>query len=144
MGMRHSQTLPFGAWRILDARKKGKKPADMVLVSLVGKLEDELNPVVQALPEATHDWAWARGLKVCFWTTPQEYDPRHIIDCAKCQPEAIYLWDATNEFGFFISYLPTVESITKPKEQWDWRITADRWLPFQEKAFKEAGEMQWN
>lgn len=145
MGMMHAMpaSLPFGAWRILEARKKGKKPADMVLVSFIGKLENEANPVVQALPEMSHDWTWARGLVICFWTTPQEYTARHIIDCAKVQPAAIYLWDCANEKGYDISYLPTAESIHLPREKWDWKVVADRWIPYQERKFSQ-GEYVWN
>lgn len=126
--------LPFGAWKILEARKKGRKPADMVLVSMIGKL-DELNPVVQASPGVHHDWSWARDLVLCFWATPKEYEPSHILDCAKAKPRAMYLWDFANQKGYNLSVLPTVESIERPLEQWDWKVDADRWMEFQERHF---------
>lgn len=138
--------LPLGAWRILDARKKGKKPADMVLVSMVGKLPNEVNPVVMVSEGAHHDWSWARGLIVCFWTTPKEYDPRHIIDCAKCQPKAMHLWDCANEHGFDVHAWPTIESIEanpKHKDRWAYKVHSFRWMLSQEKIFA-MGELAWN
>lgn len=38
--------LPYGAAEIIELRKSGKRPADMVLVSLIGPLHNEVNPVV--------------------------------------------------------------------------------------------------
>ena len=139
MGM----TLPFGAWRILEARKQGKRPADMILVSMVGKLPNELNPVVQVQDGVTHDWSWAVDLDLCFWTTPKEYSPKHILDAKKAKPRSIYLWDCANELGYDVSALPTIESIERHKSEWDWRVIADRWTAFQEKHFAR-GELVWS
>lgn len=41
--------IPHGAQRIIDARQKGMKPAELVLVSLIGRL-NENNPTVYADP----------------------------------------------------------------------------------------------
>lgn len=37
---------PHGADAIIELRKVGKKPADIILVSLIGFLKDEANPLV--------------------------------------------------------------------------------------------------
>ena len=55
--------LPYGAQEIVDLRAIGKAPADMVLVSLIGNLKDETNPVVVAF-HADYDWIFLRGLNV--------------------------------------------------------------------------------
>lgn len=55
--------LPFGAQEIVDLRAIGKAPADMVLVSLIGNLKDESNPVVVAF-HADYDWIFLMGLNV--------------------------------------------------------------------------------
>lgn len=47
-------SMPYGAQEIADLRAIGKRPADMVLVSLIGPLR-ELNPVVVARPERRYD-----------------------------------------------------------------------------------------
>ncbi|WP_025917809.1 hypothetical protein [Herminiimonas sp. CN] len=67
----------------------------------------------------------------------------HIFDCAKASPGAIYVWDRANEKGYDVSVLPTIESIDRPRDQWDMRIDALRWLPFQETHFA-LGEMECN
>ena len=135
--------MPYGAKPILEARKQGRRPKDMILISLIGRLENEINPVVIAEKDIAYDWAWIRGLAACFWTTPNGYVARHIKDCAKAAPSAIYLWDCANEKGFDVHLLPTAESIERPREQWEVQVDALRWLPFQEKAFA-MGELQWN
>jgi hypothetical protein len=99
--------------------------------------------VVQALPEASHDWSWVRGLTVCFWTSPEEYNPRHVIDCAKGDPKKIYLWDCKNERGYDVWVLPTPSSVHFHPEQQKMVVDTVRWLPVQEKQFAQ-GEMVWN
>lgn len=55
--------LPFGAQEIVDLRAIGKAPADMVLVSLIGSIKNETNPVVVAF-HAEYDWIFLMGLNV--------------------------------------------------------------------------------
>ena len=135
--------MPYGAMPILKARQQRKKPADMVLVSMIGALPDEANPVVIVDKPLAYDWQWIRGLSACFWASPKDYMGNHIFEAAKARPAAMYLWDCANEKGYDLSVLPTVESIDLPQPQWDWRIHADRWLSSQEKQFA-AGETTWN
>lgn len=135
--------MPYGAMPILKARKQGKRPADMILISMIGDLSGEANPFVIADKDKTHDWEWARGLPVCFWASPKGYAAKHILDCSKARPSAMYLWDCKNKKGYDIHVFPTVESIDRPREQWDWKIDALRWLLFQEKQF-EQGEIACN
>jgi len=135
--------MPYGAMPILKAREQGKRPADMILISMIGPLPREINPVVVADRPVSYDWRWARGLVACFWTSPKGYMAKHGIDAATALPARLHLWDCANEKGYDISVLPTVGSIALPREQWEMRIIADRWLPFQEKQFA-LGELQWN
>ncbi len=58
-----SEALPYGAAEIVAVRGQGKKPADMVLVSLVGPLREQ-NPVVVAKPGREYDWRFLVGLDV--------------------------------------------------------------------------------
>jgi hypothetical protein len=135
--------MPYGAKPILEARKQGKRPKDMILISMVGPLQDEINPVVVVSPNKSYDWRWIRGLVACFWSTPAGYEAKHILDCSNARPSSLLLWDAENQKGYDIYVLPTVESIHLPREQWDMKINALRWLPFQEKQFA-TGEKQFN
>lgn len=135
--------IPQGAMPIIKARLQGKKPADLVLVSMIGALPDEANPVVIADKPIAYDWQWMRGLCACFWASPKGYIRQHILEAAKTRPTALYLWDCVNQKGYDLSVIPTVESVDLLQPQWDWRIHADRWLPSQEKQFA-LGEMIWS
>lgn len=55
--------LPYGGKEIAELRAIGKRPADMVLVSLIGPLREE-NPVLIAKPGRTYDWRFLVGLDV--------------------------------------------------------------------------------
>ena len=55
--------LPYGGQAITNLRAARKRPADMVLVSLVGPLR-ETNPVVIACPDKSYDWQFISGLEV--------------------------------------------------------------------------------
>lgn len=127
--------IPFGAVPILAARKRGKRPVDLILLSMMGELPNEANPVVHITQSRVYDWGWIRGLEACFWTTPNTYRATHIIDAAKAQPERLYLWDSANEIGYNIYVRPTLNSIEKPQKQWTWIVDPMPWLPFQNKAF---------
>lgn len=127
--------MPFGSMPILKARQKGKRPADMIIVSMMGRLPDEINPVVIADRQLPYVWDWIRGLVVCFFASPDTYLAKHIFECAKALPSKMYLWDCAGEKGYDIYVLPTVESIQRPRAEWDLKVDATRWLPFQEEQF---------
>jgi hypothetical protein len=61
--------LPSGARRILDARLAGKRPADPVVVSFMGRLPWDFEPVVYA-GRGPHDWRWLRGLQAMVVVEP--------------------------------------------------------------------------
>ena len=58
-----TRPLPYGGQAIADLRAIRKRPADMVLVSLIGPLR-EINPVVTPRPEKLYDWRFLAGLEV--------------------------------------------------------------------------------
>jgi len=63
-------SLPYGGAEILALRQGGMRPADMVLVSLIGPLR-EPNPVVVAKPERAYDWRFLARLSVLIVGTTQ-------------------------------------------------------------------------
>lgn len=135
--------IPFGALPILKARKRGHRPARMVIVSMVGALPNDSHPIVIADRRIEYRWDWIRDLQACFWTHPEGYIAKHILDASKARPAAMYLWDCANLKGYDVRALPAVETISRPKEEWVWRVEADRWLPFQEQEFLR-GEPVWS
>lgn len=63
--------FPYGGQDIASLRAMRKRPADMVLVSLVGPIRRESNPVVMARPEKPYDWHFLTGLDVLIVASTQ-------------------------------------------------------------------------
>lgn len=61
--------LPPGARRILDARMAGKRPADPVVISFMGRLPWDFEPVVYA-GRSAYDWRFLRGLPTQVFVAP--------------------------------------------------------------------------
>ncbi len=135
--------LPFGALPIEQARLRGQRPAQMVLISQVGILPFEANPVVIADRAIAYRWEWIKGLQACFWTDPRAFISKHIIDASRARPAALYRWDCVNLKGYDVMALPDPASIDGGQASWRWRVYADRWLPSQERTFWK-GESAWN
>lgn len=127
-------TLPSGAKEILDARKRGFKPADLVLVSLIGKLQEE-NPIVYANTDAEYDWRWCVGLKLCIFIKPKTDWKKTTMAIAMQRPEWLAIYDVDRFVGSDVCALPTVESIELPKARWRWELSFIPWLKFENEAF---------
>ncbi len=134
--------IPKGAERILQARRNGKKPSDLIIISMVGPLPNELNPVVQVDAKKDYDWQWAKDLIVCFWTDPKNYSSKQILACAKLKPKRILLWNCAQEKGYEIGALPRVDSIVNHQAKWVWEVHQIPWTSKQEKEFA-MGIPQW-
>lgn len=87
--------LPTGASQIFEARLRGKRPADLVIVSMVGHLR-EANPVVLADGD---DWRWVEGLQVCIFAKRGCKHRELALQIAYYGPAWLALWDVENEEG---------------------------------------------
>lgn len=88
--------LPTGSKPIFDARKAGKRPADLVLVSTVGRLPGENNPVVLADGD---DWRFVEGLRICVMARQGVAFRQHLLAIAFCGPAWLGLWDVDHREG---------------------------------------------
>lgn len=131
--------MPTGASQILAARQRGMRPADLILVSTVGPLTCEANPVVLVKTHCRYVWHWVRGLALCFWCDGRHYDPQLILDAACHRPAAMYLWNWVTRKGYDLSVQLTPESIDRLPPEWRFNLQADRWQAWQERQFA-AGE----
>lgn len=125
-----------GAQPILDARMKGQRPADMVMVSLAETIETG-NPVVYAIPGKRYDWRWVRGLNVCLNVSGNEDWPDTLLDIARCAPANLELWNRADQWGAHVYLVPTVEDVTKPARHWRMELDFLPWMEFQNKDFIE-------
>ena len=86
--------LPFGAQQIVSLRKRGKRPAEMVLVSFLGPLEGEINPVVMVRDEQ-YDFRFLHGLDVmlvCDMQTPRRLIKEIADDVMHIRPSYAGIW----------------------------------------------------
>ena len=98
--------LPYGGREIVEIRSKRQKPADMVLVSLVGSLR-EINPLVIARPEKTYDWRFLAGLEVMIvakMSVPAEQINRVKKALLAVNPEYLGIWFADLQNGVSIAF----------------------------------------
>lgn len=99
-------TIPYGASEIIALRSKGKRPADMVLVSLVGPLR-EVNPVVIARPERSYDWRFLTGLEVMVvaaMNVPSEQIARVRNSILGVSPAYLGIWFADLQNGLTLAF----------------------------------------
>lgn len=139
--------MPFGAQRIMDARKAGKRPADLIIVSQIGKVDCVTNPVVLLQEGLAHDWRWVAGLELCFWTEPKFYEAKQIIDACHAKPRRVLLWNWIAEEGFDVWAEPVAETIHLPAARWRWQVMRMPWTRGQSLAFARAaepGDIVWN
>ena len=100
------ERLPYGASKILELRKSGKKPADMVLVSLIGPLR-EVNPVVIVRAEAAYDWHFLAGLDVMLVLDTKIAPATFAKVLAAIQsvgPAYLGAWFANHQDGFNVAF----------------------------------------
>jgi hypothetical protein len=135
--------IAANAHSILDARKKGLRPAEMILVSLIGQI-NELNHTVYARPNKDYDWQWVRGLEICVYTQPDVDWQSTLLAIAACGHSFLAVWDVVNREGANVYRLPHPDDIDKPKSQWRWNLDFLPWLPSQNKEFAQNKESAWS
>ena len=85
---------PYGASAIIELRKAGKRPADMILLSLIGPLRDEGNPVV-IVNNPDCDLRFLHDLDVmlvCTMETPPDLVKRVADDVLTVKPSYAGIW----------------------------------------------------
>lgn len=129
--------LPLNAKPILDARLRGFKPAEMVIVSLVGHVESQ-NHIVRAVSAAPYDWRWVADLDVCLYVGD-------LVDCRQTlkaialhRPAYLCVWNCFEHWGAHVYLIPTADDVTKPVRQWTYELDYLEWLDFQNDDFIEG------
>jgi hypothetical protein len=98
--------LPYGAREIVETRSVGKRPADMVLLSLIGPLR-ERNPVVVASPDRAYDWRFLVGLEVLIVARTEicrEHVSRIVRDVLAHSPTYLGVWFADRQGGANVAF----------------------------------------
>lgn len=98
------KSLPKGAYAIHRARLSGKRPTEMVLISTVGDLPNEGNPVV-VIPDGEdprgYEWRWLMGLQAALVFAERTKLTARVTlkQILSYTPEA-YLWRADLQKGW--------------------------------------------
>lgn len=128
--------IPRSAERIAEARKRGKKPSDMVIVSMVGLL-DELNPQIIVTATKEYEWWFLRGLSVVVFTK-NDINWRPMVEAiAKARPQHLWIWDVENLEGADVYYFPKVETIDRDPSSWVWKLDFLPWTDYQNREFNK-------
>lgn len=97
--------LPKGAHAIHNARLSGKKPSELVLISTLGSLPTESNPVVE-IPTGEdprrYDWRWVMGLETAVVFVESTKLTARVIanQVLTAVGEQAYLWRADLQRGW--------------------------------------------
>jgi hypothetical protein len=127
--------LPKNARLILQARMKGLRPSDMVIVSLVGTVSSTL-PLVQADSCVDYDWRWAHGLDVCLYVpNVAEHWAPTLMSIALTRPRHLNIWNPRDEWGAHVYLVPSAEDVVKPVPMWKYELDFLPWLDFQNQDF---------
>lgn len=126
--------IPTGAERIIAARIKGYRPADMVLVC-VGRSRETGNPMVVADTHIAYDWRWARGLDVCLMVNDNDDWGAMAKDIAKQRPAFLGIWNYIGKWGATIYLVPTLADTMRPVRAWAYDLDFLPWLDFQNDDF---------
>lgn len=126
--------IPTNAQAIVDARAKGFKPDELILVSMIGRI-NEPNHTVYASASRDYEWSWARGLQVCIYTTSGIDWVKVATGLKLAKTEYLALWDAGRSEGAELWYWPHVDTIHKPRSQWKWIFSYMPWTSGQNERF---------
>lgn len=95
----NARDLPYGGLEIAQLRATGKRPADLVLVSLIGPLR-ESNHVIVAKAGRAYEWRFLVGIHVAIVVeteTAKLPDVVRAIEAAK--PATLSVWFADRQDG---------------------------------------------
>lgn len=122
------------AEKIIEARMKGYRPADMVLVFLEDALTSN-NPAVYAKPETAYDWRWVRGLDVCVYVSDAD-DWGHLAKAIALQrPDYLAIWNYEGKWGARVYLIPTASDVRQPVRYWRYDLDFTPWMDFQNADF---------
>jgi hypothetical protein len=120
--------------KIVAARLKGQRPADMVLIFLNAPLKTN-NPYVVARPGIAYDWRWVRGLDLCLYVTDADDWGALAKDIAMQRPGYLGIWNHEAKWGATIWLIPTADDVTRAVRQWRYEIDFTVWMDFQNADF---------
>lgn len=94
-----------GAERIIKDRMRGYRPADAVIVSMVGRT-GFANPTILPAAGQRYDWRWIVGLDVVLCISRKTAWRELALEVKLAGPEHLRLWDVENQRGAEVYWRP--------------------------------------
>lgn len=92
--------IAANAGQIVEMRENGKQPAKWVLVSFIGRIENEDNGfTVYARPEREYDWRWVVGLDLIAFVRKGQAVAQHLKAIRNERPKTLSMWDVDLKTG---------------------------------------------
>ena len=125
---------PTGAQKIIDARRKGMKPAEMIIISLIGRVAEQ-NHQVYVNSDSEYDFRWCVDLSICIYIN-QKSNWKAITKAVALQkPKWLGMYCQDRFKGTDIHLMPTADDLSKPVDAWKWKLDFLPWLDFQNEQF---------
>jgi hypothetical protein len=129
--------IALNAQPIVDARLRGFKPSELILVSMIGHVHAE-NHTVRAIPGAAYDWRWVHGLEVCMYVGERQDWVDTVKAIALQRPDYLCLWNCFEHWGARVYLVPTADDIVRPVRQWAYELDFLPWMDYQNDDFLEC------
>lgn len=129
--------IAANAERVLNARLKGFRPDEMIMVSVTGKVYTA-NHVVYAKPDEVYDWRWVRGLDICVRIGIEPNWVAMLKAIEQHQPAYLCIWHEIEQWGAQVRLFPTLTDIGKPRSEWTAELDFTEWMAFQNRDFAEG------
>ena len=92
--------IAANARQIVEMRKHGKQPAQWILVSFIGRIENEDNgATVYAMPDRDYDWRWVVGLELIAFARQGQAVAQQLKAIRNECPKTLSLWDVDLKTG---------------------------------------------
>lgn len=126
--------IPINAEPIIAARLKGRKPAELIRVSLVGSICHG-NHVVYADPANVYDWRWACDLDICLHVGAEPNWADTLKTIALHRPAHLSVWNTYEQWGAKVYLVPTADDLAYPVKDWLYELDLSEWHAFQNQDF---------
>jgi len=134
--------MATNASQIAALREQGKQPAAWVLVSFIGRVENEDNGfTVYARPEVDYDWRWVVGLDLIAFVRCGQSVAAQLKAIRNERPKTLSLWDVDRKTGaqvYFDYPMDTPELLRKARGK-SLNIELLPWFAWQTREFVRVG-----
>lgn len=129
--------IALNAQPIIDARVRGLKPDELVLISLAGFVH-AVNHTVRAIPGIAYDWRWSHALDVCVYVGARPDWVDTVKAIALRRPAYLCVWNCVEHWGAQVYLVPTIDDLARPPRCWSYELDFLPWLDFQNDDFVEC------